>query len=71
MGKMLGDQFTKPLQGSMFNKFRAQIQGIPYDTEDLDMSWGEAGEPVIPISQEFVGRNAKFMDTILAVMFGI
>ena len=36
MGKMLGDHFMKPLQGSMFSKFRAEIQGIPDDTRELD-----------------------------------
>ena len=35
---MLGDHFTKPLQGVMFRKFRAEITNIP---DDLDM--GEMG----------------------------
>ena len=37
-GKMLGDHFTKPLQGALFRKFRAEIMNIP---DDLDM--GENG----------------------------
>ena len=37
MGNMLGYQFTKPRQGSIFRKFRSEIQGIPYDTEELDI----------------------------------
>ena len=45
MGNMLGDRFIKPLQGSIFRKYRAEIKGIPYDTGELDISWGEAGEP--------------------------
>ena len=32
--KMLGDHFTKPLQGALFSKFRAEIMNIP---DDLDM----------------------------------
>ena len=36
--EMLGDHFTKPLQGALFRKFRAEIMNIPYD---LDM--GEMG----------------------------
>ena len=36
--KMMGDHFTKPLQGALFRKFRAEIMNIP---DDLDM--GEMG----------------------------
>ena len=36
--KMLGDHFTKPLQGALFSKFRVETMNIPYD---LDM--GEMG----------------------------
>ena len=36
--EMLGDHFTKPLQGVLFRKFRAEIMNIP---DDLDM--GEMG----------------------------
>jgi hypothetical protein len=36
---MLGDHFTKPLQGALFRKFRAEIQGIPVDTSDADLGW--------------------------------
>ena len=36
--KMLGDHFTKPLQGALFRKFRAKIMNIP---DALDM--GEMG----------------------------
>ena len=32
--KMLRDHFTKPLQGALFRKFRAEIMNIP---DDLDM----------------------------------
>ena len=32
--KMLGEHFTKPLQGALFMKFRAEIMNIP---DDLDM----------------------------------
>jgi hypothetical protein len=36
---MLGDHFTKPLQGRMFQNFRAEIQGIPLDPPDSDLGW--------------------------------
>jgi hypothetical protein len=38
---MVGDHFTKPLQGAQFRKFRADIQGVPNDTSDLDMGLGQ------------------------------
>ena len=34
---MLAKIFTKPLQGSMFQKLQAEIQGIPGDTVYVDM----------------------------------
>jgi hypothetical protein len=37
--EMLGDHFTKPLQGTMFRKFRAEIQGIPVSMCDADLGW--------------------------------
>jgi hypothetical protein len=37
--KMLGGHFTKPLQGTMFRKFRAEIQGIPVNMCDADLGW--------------------------------
>ena len=33
-GEMLADHFTKSLQGADFQKFRAEIQGIPEYTPD-------------------------------------
>jgi hypothetical protein len=40
-GDMVGDHFTKPLQGAQFRKFRADIQGVPNDMSDLDMGLGQ------------------------------
>jgi hypothetical protein len=37
--EMLADHFTKPLQGTMFRKFRADIQGVPIDMCDADVGW--------------------------------
>jgi hypothetical protein len=37
--EMLADHFTKPLQGTMFWTFRAEIQGIPIDMCDADFGW--------------------------------
>jgi hypothetical protein len=36
---MLDDHFTKPLQGTMFWTFRAEIQGIPIDICGADLGW--------------------------------
>jgi hypothetical protein len=36
---MLADHFTKPLQGTMFWAFRAEIKGIPIDMCDGDLGW--------------------------------
>jgi hypothetical protein len=33
-GEMLSDHFTKPLQGALFRKLRAEIQGIPVDMNE-------------------------------------
>jgi hypothetical protein len=38
-GEMLADHFTKPLQGSLFRKFRADIQGISADLSDVEWCW--------------------------------
>jgi hypothetical protein len=62
--EMLGDHFTKPLQGTMFRKFRAEIQGIPVDMCDADLGWdrpntkneqGQGGAS--PSPQECVGTH--------------
>jgi hypothetical protein len=37
--EMLADHFTKPLQGTMFRKSRAEIQGVPIDMCDADVGW--------------------------------
>ena len=31
--EVLGDHFTKPLQGALFRKFRVEIMNIPYDLD--------------------------------------
>jgi hypothetical protein len=43
-GDMVADHFTKPLQGAQFQKFRADIQGIPVNTSDIDMGLGQDEE---------------------------
>jgi hypothetical protein len=37
--EMLADHFTTPLQGTMFRKFRTEIQGVPIDMCDADVGW--------------------------------
>jgi hypothetical protein len=37
--EMLSGHFNKPLQGTMFRTFRAEIQGIPIYMCDADLGW--------------------------------
>jgi hypothetical protein len=46
---MLGDHFTKPLQGALFRNFRAEIQGIPVDTSDADLGWEHEPKSEAPV----------------------
>ena len=41
--KMLGDNFTNPLQGALFRKFRAEIMNIPDDLEMGEMGMDRKG----------------------------
>ena len=66
----MGDHFTKPLQGALFRKFRAEIMNIP---DDLDMGvmgmyrtglkqgvvWKLYNETDPGFPQEFVGDCDK------------
>ena len=47
-GKFLYDHVTKPLQGAAFQKFRADIQGIPEDTSDTELVWNRPDDTFIP-----------------------
>jgi hypothetical protein len=63
-GEMLADHFTKPLQGALFRKFRAEIQGIPHDTNEAELGWDqeESCEKAIsadPSPQECVALKGK------------
>jgi hypothetical protein len=62
--EMLADHFTKPLQGTMFRKFRAEIQGVPIDMCDADVGWDRPcainqreSSKSCPIPQECVGTH--------------
>ena len=50
----MDNQFTKPLQGTEFRKFRAEIQEIPEDTPDTNLGWDRPEDMFIPIPQEYV-----------------
>ena len=69
--KMLGDNFTKPLQGALFRKFRAEIMNIPDDLDMGDMGMDGKGlkrgimcklhnETEPKCSQECVGGCGKY-----------
>ena len=38
---MLADHFTRPLQGELFRKLRAELMNIPEDVEIDDMGWDD------------------------------
>jgi hypothetical protein len=38
-GEMLAGHFTNPLQGPLFPKFRAEIQGIPEGINKAELGW--------------------------------
>jgi hypothetical protein len=46
---MLGDHFTKPLQGALFRKFKVEIEGIPVDTSDTDLGWYHEPQTEAPV----------------------
>jgi hypothetical protein len=62
--EMLAGHFTKPLQGNLFRKFRAEIQGIPVDLNATDLGWDreelwedKTGVSSDPSPQECVGKE--------------
>jgi hypothetical protein len=64
MGEMMSDNFTKPLQGALFRKFRAEIQGIPVDIYEAELGWDreeniETIKKTYPSSQESVGLQGE------------
>jgi hypothetical protein len=63
--EMLADHFTKPLQGTMFRKFRAEIQGVTIDMCDADVGWDrpcaineQELSKAFPSPQECAGTHA-------------
>jgi hypothetical protein len=63
-GEMFVDHFTKPLQGALFRKFRAEIQGILVDNNKAELGWdraeeSEGGKRADPSPQECVGPSGQ------------
>jgi hypothetical protein len=72
--EMLGDHFTKPLQGTMFRKSRAEIQGIPVNMCDADLGWDRPSitneqkqDGDSPIPKECVGTHKDRRYTVKGV----
>jgi hypothetical protein len=70
MEDMLGDHYTKSLQGALFHKFRAEVQGIPTDLTNVELGWDREGKNVGiergstgPIPQECVGKATTSVRT--------
>ena len=53
--EMIADHFTKPLQGSLFRKFRAVIMNVDERVPDDDLAWEK--DRLVPGPQECVGEN--------------
>jgi hypothetical protein len=69
--EMLADHFTKPLQGTMFQKIRADILGVPIDMCDADVGWYRPCEinerelsKACPSPQECVGTHEDRTHTL-------
>jgi hypothetical protein len=67
---MLGDYFTKSLQGALFHKFRAEVQGIPTDLTNVELGWdreenneGIKRDSTDPSPQECVGKATASVRT--------
>jgi hypothetical protein len=67
---MLGDHFTKSLQGALFHKFRAEVQGIPTELSNVELGWdreekneGIERDSTDPSPQECVGKATTSVST--------
>jgi len=57
--EMVADHFTKPLQGTLFRKFRAEIQGIDLGDTQYDLGCDSSDPTYEPSPQECVGEPDK------------
>jgi hypothetical protein len=67
---MIGDHFTRSLQGALLHKLRAEVQGIPTDLSNVELGWDrEGGNEGIgrgytdPSPQECVGKAPTSVST--------
>jgi len=60
--EMVGDHFTKPLQGVLFRRFRAIIMNIDEWVSDDDLAWERNFIPTMP--QECVGENIALVSVV-------
>mmetsp|Transcript_3984 Transcript_3984/g.8238 ORF Transcript_3984/g.8238 Transcript_3984/m.8238 type:complete len:85 (-) Transcript_3984:208-462(-) len=66
--EMIGDHFTKLLQGALFRRFRAIIMNVNEEVPDADLAWER--ELVDTMPQECVGDNIALVSvTRLVVPF--
>mmetsp|Transcript_3537 Transcript_3537/g.7568 ORF Transcript_3537/g.7568 Transcript_3537/m.7568 type:complete len:81 (+) Transcript_3537:130-372(+) len=59
---MIADNFTKPLQGHLFQKFWSVVMNINYKVPDTDLAW-EQDLPV-PNPQECVGNQVTLIRVV-------
>jgi hypothetical protein len=64
-GEMLADHFTNPLQGALFRKFRAEIQGIPVDT--TKKSWAGIGWREVREPRESTQAHRSVLDQVVKI----
>ncbi len=68
--EMIGDHYTKPLQGALFRKFRLVIMNVDPEVPDVDLAWER--EVLTAMPQECVGDNIALVTvTRLLVHCGV
>ncbi len=65
--EMIGDHFTKPLQGALFCCFRSIIMNVDEEVLDIDLAWEQELISIMP--QECVGDNIALEDNGMAKKF--
>ncbi len=67
--EMIGDRFTKQLQGALLHKFRAIMMNIDKKAPDVDLAWERELLPTM--LQECDGNNVALLSmTQFMVCFG-
>ncbi len=66
--EMIGDHFTKPLQGALFRPFRSIIMNVDEEVPDADLAWER--ELISFMPQECVGDNIALVSVTRLMVLG-